>query len=86
MFPEFNNNFFFCCLRGEGIIRVVIDKDNPDKIISYEKMKEIDYGRIRDIEEAPDGSIYFCTSNRDGRGSVREGDDKIFRMVKKIDE
>jgi glucose/arabinose dehydrogenase len=46
-------------------------------------MKDINYGRIRDIEEAPDGSIYFCTSNRDGRGTVRKGDDKIFRMVKK---
>lgn len=82
MFPEFNNNFFFCCLRGEGIIRVIIDEKDPEKIISYDKMKEINFGRIRDIEEAPDGSIYFCTSNRDGRGTVREGDDKIFRIVK----
>jgi glucose/arabinose dehydrogenase len=83
MFPEFNNNFFFCCLRGEGIIRVIIDENDPEKIISYNKMKEIDFGRIRDIEEAPDGSIYFCTSNRDGRGTVREGDDKIYRIVNK---
>jgi glucose/arabinose dehydrogenase len=83
MFPEFNNNFFFCCLRGEGIVRVIVDENDPEKIISYDKMKEIDFGRIRDIEEAPDGSIYFCTSNRDGRGTVREGDDKIFRIVRK---
>ena len=83
MFPEFKNNFFFCCLRGEGIIRVLIDEKDPEKIISYDKMKEIDFGRIRDIEEAPDGSIYFCTSNRDGRGSVRGGDDKIYRIVSK---
>lgn len=82
LFPEFANNFFFCCLRGEGIIRVIIDEKNPEKIISYEKMKEIDFGRIRDIEEAPDGSIYFCTSNRDGRGTLRDGDDKIFRIAK----
>lgn len=81
MFPEFKNNFFFCCLRGEGIIRVIIDENDPEKIISFDKMKEIDFGRIRDIEEAPDGSIYFCTSNRDGRGSVRDGDDKIYRIV-----
>ena len=29
----------------------------------------------------PDGLIYFCTSNRDGRGALREGDDKIYRLV-----
>jgi hypothetical protein len=24
--------------------------------------------------------IYFATSNRDGRGQAREGDDKIYRF------
>ncbi len=80
---QFKNNFFFCCLRGEGIIRVIVDENDPAKIISFEKMKDINFGRIRDIEEAPDGSIYFCTSNRDGRGTVNDGDDKIFRLFKK---
>lgn len=78
--PEFKNNFFFCCLRGEGIIRVIVDENDLSKVLSYEKMNEINFGRIRDIEEAPDGSIYFCTSNSDGRGSVRDGDDKILRI------
>lgn len=39
-----------------------------------------DYGRIREVVEAPDGSIYFSTSNRDGRGTLRTGDDKIYRI------
>ena len=25
----------------------------------------------------PDGAIYFTTSNRDGRGRIRKGDDRI---------
>lgn len=76
----FKNNFLFGCLRGEGIMRVVVDENNPTRIISHEKLADIDFGRIREVVEAPDGSIYFSTSNRDGRGSVREGDDKIYRI------
>jgi glucose/arabinose dehydrogenase len=38
------------------------------------------YGRIRDVVEAPDGSLYVLTSNRDGRGIPEAGDDKILRV------
>ena len=40
------------------------------------------YGRIRDVIEAPDGSLYIATSNRDGRAIPGPGDDKILRVVK----
>ena len=39
------------------------------------------YGRLRDIVAGPDGALYVLTSNRDGRGSPREGDDRILRLV-----
>jgi hypothetical protein len=32
------------------------------------------------IGTGPDGMLYFTTSNRDGRGRVREGDDKVLRI------
>jgi glucose/arabinose dehydrogenase len=80
---EFKNNFFFGCLRGEGIMRVVVDEKDPVKILSFEKLGDVNYGRIRDIAEGPDGAIYFSTSNRDGRGRIREGDDKIYRISPK---
>ena len=79
VFPQFKNNFFFTALRGVGLFRVVLNDDNPEEIISYEKL-DINFGRIRDVIEGPDGLIYFSTSNRDGRGNVREGDDKIYRF------
>jgi len=77
---QFKNNFFFGCLRGSGIMRVIVDEKDPVKIISYKKLNDVNYGRIREVTEGPDGAIYFSTSNRDGRGTVREGDDKIYRI------
>jgi glucose/arabinose dehydrogenase len=39
------------------------------------------YGRVRDVVEAPDGSLYVLTSNRDGRGIPEAGDDKILKVM-----
>ena len=39
------------------------------------------YGRIRTVVRAPGGrSLWFSTSNRDGYGSARSGDDRILRV------
>lgn len=39
------------------------------------------YGRIRDVVEASDGSLYVLTSNRDGRAIAEQGDDRILRLL-----
>ena len=80
---EFQNNFFFGCLRGRGIMRVILDENDPTKVLSFEKLPEVDFGRIRDVVQGPDEAIYFGTSNQDGRGNPTPGDDKIYRIVKK---
>src|SRR3989344_5100863 len=81
LFPEFKNNLFFTGLRGEGVWRAVISETDPETIASFEKLGAITVGRVRVIIEGPDGAIYFSTSNRDGRGSLREGDDKIYKIT-----
>jgi glucose/arabinose dehydrogenase len=77
-FPQFRGNFFFGNLRGQTIIRVVLD---GRRVVSQERLLEKQYGRIRDVSEGPDGAIYFSTSNRDGRGSPAGDDDRILRLV-----
>lgn len=39
-------------------------------------------GRIRDLAEGPDGSIYVITSNTDGKGFPDSTDDKLLRIVR----
>ncbi len=77
-FPAFKGNFFFGCLRGARIIRVVMD---GRRVVSQENLLEGTHGRIREMAEGPDGYIYFSTSNRDGRGRAAADDDRIIRLV-----
>ncbi len=77
-FHAFKGNFFFGCLRGARIIRVTLD---GRKVIAQENLLEGVVGRIREMEQGPDGYIYFSTSNRDGRGSPAKDDDRIMRLV-----
>ncbi|TDO51715.1 glucose/sorbosone dehydrogenase [Kribbella sp. VKM Ac-2527] len=37
------------------------------------------YGRLRDVTNAPDGTLWILTNNTDGRGNPRPDDDHIFR-------
>jgi aldose sugar dehydrogenase len=77
-FPDFKGNFFFGCLVGRRLIRVVLNGRN---VVSQEDLLSNTYGRIREVEEGPDGYIYFSTSNRDGRGRPTADDDRIMRLV-----
>lgn len=77
-FPDYKGNFFFGCLAGTRLIRVVL---NGRSVVSQEDLLSRTYGRIREVEQGPDGFIYFSTSNRDGRGRPASDDDRIMRLV-----
>lgn len=74
-------SMLFTGLRGVSLYRVTIDSANPRKIASFERMMQNQYGRLRDVYEAPDGALYVLTSNRDGRGNPSTDDDRILKFT-----
>jgi glucose/arabinose dehydrogenase len=64
-------------LRGNMVIR--IDLDPEGNLVRQDQLFG-DYGRIRTVVYH-EGSIYIATNNRDGRGVVRENDDKIIKIT-----
>jgi glucose/arabinose dehydrogenase len=78
LIPQWRGSMLFGTLRGEGLRRLTFTADGS--VAGEEVLYEERYGRIRDVAVGPDGAVYFTTSNRDGRGSPRAGDDKILRI------
>jgi glucose/arabinose dehydrogenase len=65
-------------LRGERVWRIPLRGDRtgrPEDLLGGR------YGRLRTVVTAPDGALWVTTSNRDGRGSPRDGDDRILRLA-----
>lgn len=66
-------------LRGERLLRVVLT--NPGQIARIETAMR-GLGRLREATFGPDGCLYVGTSNRDGRGNPRAGDDTTSRAAR----
>lgn len=67
-------------LRAEQILKISFIPGKEPSIQTAQVFYRNQYGRLRDIVEGPDGSLYLLTNNRDGRGTVRPRDDKIIRL------
>ena len=76
-------------LKAEALVRIGLERSGRGyTVTSIERLFGEDwssgkYGRLRDVVTGPDGNLYVLTSNRDGRGTPRKGDDKILRLVYK---
>lgn len=74
-------SFLFAGLLGESLYRVTLDKNDPRKVAQFERLFRRQFGRLRDVYEAPDGAIYILTSNRDGRGRPAADDDRVLKLT-----
>ena len=81
------NSLFVATLKSQALIRIDLQREKEGyRVLLIERWFAKDYdqgkfGRLRDVVEGPDGALYFLTSNRDGRGNPRPGDDKIYRIA-----
>jgi glucose/arabinose dehydrogenase len=66
-------------LKGSALYRLTLSSDGA-AITAAEPLFDDAFGRLRDVLVAPDGIVYLATSNRDGRGRPRDGDDRIVRV------
>jgi glucose/arabinose dehydrogenase len=70
-------NLYVAALRGECVWRIPLrgaTLGKPTRMLAGR------YGRIRTVVAAPDGTLWIATSNRDGRGAPRPGDDRIIAI------
>jgi glucose/arabinose dehydrogenase len=75
---QWEGNLFVAGLRGERLWRLVMRSDGS--VTQREALLQGAYGRLRHVAQAPDGSLWVLTSNRDGRGSPSADDDRILRL------
>jgi glucose/arabinose dehydrogenase len=72
-------SIWMAALRGERLWRIPLDGTRvaaaPQAFLVGR------YGRLRSLAVEPDGSLLVTTSNTDGRGDPRAGDDRILRLA-----
>ncbi len=64
MFPEWKGDLLIGSLKFAYLAR--LDRDEGGAVGPEEKLVEDEYGRIRDVNVAPDGSIWLLTDERNG--------------------
>lgn len=69
-------------LRGQQLLAISLN-GNGMIVKNVESYLKNEYGRLREVIQGKDGSIYLTTSNRDGRGNPDRTDDKIIRLIPK---
>ncbi|MFD3701994.1 PQQ-dependent sugar dehydrogenase [Nocardia sp. NPDC058658] len=71
-----DGSLFVANLRGERLRRIPLDNlsSSTESLVG-------EYGRLRDVAVAPDGSLWVLTNNTDGRGDPAPGDDRIVRLT-----
>jgi glucose/arabinose dehydrogenase len=58
-FPAWKGNLFVGALEGQALVRLIL---NGDRIVAEERLLTDRKMRVRDIRQAPDGSIYLLSS------------------------
>ena len=76
--PQWEGDFFMAALRGQRLYR--LDLDDSGAVVGQEELLQGEAGRLRHVAQAPDGSLWILTSNRDGRGNPILADDRILRL------
>jgi len=70
----YRGDILLASLKGMHVRHIDLETGDSNNVLTG-------FGRIRDVVEAPDGSLYVLTSNRDGRAIAGPSNDKILRVT-----
>ncbi len=79
-------DLYLATLASQALIRIELERRDSGHAVTgiarwfAEGPEDGRLGRLRDVVAGPDGALYVLTSNRDGRGEPRPGDDRIYRL------
>jgi glucose/arabinose dehydrogenase len=62
-FPAWKGNLFIGALRGQALVRLVLEND---RVVGEEHLLHERGQRIRDVREGPDGALYLVTDEDNG--------------------
>jgi aldose sugar dehydrogenase len=72
----YQNDILFTTLRGSHLHHIDLETRIQDNVL-------VGYGRLNDIVEAHDGSLYVLTTNRNAIGIGNANDDHILQIIQK---
>jgi len=74
---DFESPFLMASMRAANLYQLDFEEG-----LSSQKSILSGIGRVRDVVQGPDGSLYVITSNTDGKGFPDSMDDKLLRILK----
>ena len=74
---DFESSFIMASMRAANLYQLDFEEG-----LSSQKSILSGIGRVRDVVEGSDGSLYVITSNTDGKGFPDSMDDKLLRILK----
>ena len=72
----YQNDVIFTTLRGSHLHQIDLESRVQDNIL-------VGYGRLNDVFEAPNGSLYILTANKNAIGMGNAYDDRILQIIQK---
>jgi glucose/arabinose dehydrogenase len=77
--PSWSNALLVTSLKASRLVALKLSEDGRSATEETQHFTNW-FGRLRDLCISPSGDIYLAVSNRDGRGTVHPGDDRIVKI------
>jgi len=77
--PQWQNSILVTSLKAARVVALKLSEDGRS-VVQEEAFFQDWYGRLRDVCVSPDGRVFLAVSNKDGRGTILPGDDRIVQI------